>query len=103
MCYGKSFKYEEGISETRPDFEMLEGINKDSTFDDIVSRLGEPQKIIIMTTDNQPINYKDCHFQLYYNVYTPALPNGKLVFNIRSVINGDEPPDFLLDVSFHLQ
>ena len=103
MCYGKSFKYEEGISETRPDFEMLEGINKDSTFDDIVSRLGEPQKIIIMTTDNQPINYKDCHFQLYYNVYTPALPNGKLVFNIGSVINGDEPPDFLLNVSFHLQ
>lgn len=103
MCYENTVKYQEGISPTRPNFEMLEGINKDSTLDDIISRLGEPNKIILMTTDNQPMNYKDCIIQLYYRVHTPSLPNGKLVFNIRPVLNNTMPADFLTDISFALQ
>lgn len=103
MCYENTFKYQEGISPTRPDFEMIEGINKDSTLDDIISRLGEPNKIILMTTDNQPMNYKDCVIQLYYKVTTPSLPNGELVFNIQPVLNNDTPSDFLTDISFALQ
>lgn len=103
MCYENTIKYQEGISPTRPDFEMLEGINKDSTLDDIISRLGEPNKIILMTTDNQPMDYKDCTIQLYYKFFIPSLPNGELVFNIQPVLNGDAPPDFLTDVSFALQ
>ena len=103
MCYEHTVKYQEGISPTRPDFEMIEGINKDSTLDDIISRLGEPNKIILMTTDNQPMNYKDCVIQLYYKVYTPSLPNGELVFNLRPVLNNIAPEDFLTDVSFALQ
>lgn len=103
MCYENTVKYQEGISPTRPDFEMIEGINKDSTLDDIISRLGEPNKIILMTTDNQPMNYKDCVIQLYYKVYTPSLPNGELVFNLRPVLNNTAPSDFLTDVSFALQ
>ncbi len=103
MCYEKTVKYQEGISPTRPDFEMIEGINKDSTLDDIISRLGEPNKIILMTTDNQPMNYKDCVIQLYYKVYTPSLPNGYLVFNLRPVLNNTAPSDFLTDISFALQ
>ena len=102
-CYEKTFRYQEGISPTRPDFEMIEGINKDSTLDDIISRLGEPNKIILMTTDNQPMNYKDCIIQLYYNVHTPSLPNGKLVFNLHPVLNNTTPSDFLTDISFSLQ
>lgn len=102
-CYEKTFRYQEGISPTRPDFEMLEGINKDSTLDDIISRLGEPNKIILMTTDNQPMNYKNCVIQLFYKVYTPSLPNGELVFNLRPVLNNTAPPDFLTDISFALQ
>ncbi len=102
-CYEKTFRYQEGISPTRPDFEMIEGINKDSTLDDIISRLGEPNKIILMTTDNQPMNYKDCIIQLYYKVYTPSLPNGKLVFNLHPVLNNTTPSDFLTDISFALQ
>ena len=103
MCYENTVRYQEGISPTRPDFEMIEGINKDSTLDDIISRLGEPNKIILMTTDNQPMNYKDCVIQLYYKVYTPSLPNGELVFNIQPVLNNTAPADFLTDVSFALQ
>ena len=103
MCYENTVKYQEGISPTRPDFEMIEGINKDSTLDDIISRLGEPNKIILMTTDNQPMNYKDCVIQLYYKVYTPSLPNGELVFNLRPVLNNTAPSDFLTDISFALQ
>lgn len=103
MCYENTFKYQEGISPTRPDFEMIEGINKDSTLDDIISRLGEPNKIILMTTDNQSMNYKDCIIQLYYKVYTPSLPNGELVFNLQPVLNNTAPPDFLTDISFALQ
>lgn len=103
MCYENTVKYQEGISPTRPDFEMIEGINKDSTLDDIISRLGEPNKIILMTTDNQAMNYKDCIIQLYYKVATPSLPNGELVFNIRPVLNRKAPADFLTDVSFALQ
>lgn len=103
MCYEHVSKYQEGISPTRPDFEMLEGINKDSTLDDIISRLGEPNKIILMTTDNQPMSYKDCIIQLYYNVTTPTLPNGELVFNIMPVLNNTAPSDFLTDISFALQ
>jgi len=102
-CYEKTFRYQEGISPTRPDFEMLEGINKDSTLDDIISRLGEPNKIILMTTDNQPMNYKNCVIQLFYKVYTPSLPNGELVFNLRPVLNNTAPSDFLTDISFALQ
>ena len=103
MCYEHTVKYQEGISPTRPEFEMIEGINKDSTLDDIISRLGEPNKIILMTTDNQPMNYKDCIIQLYYKVTTPSLPNGELVFNIRPVLNNTAPSDFLTDISFALQ
>ena len=102
-CYEKTLKYQEGISPTRPDFEMIEGINKDSALDDIISRLGEPNKIILMTTDNRPMNYKDCIIQLYYKVYTPSLPNGELVFNLRPVLNNTAPSDFLTDISFALQ
>ena len=102
-CYEKTFRYQEGISPTRPDFEMIEGINKDSTLDDIISRLGEPNKIILMTTDKQPMNYKDCVIQLYYKVYTPSLPNGELVFNLQPVLNNTTPSDFLTDISFALQ
>ncbi len=102
-CYEKTIKYQEGISPTRPDFEMIEGINKDSTLDDIISRLGEPNKIILMTTDNQPINYKDCLIQLFYDLYIPSLPNGSLVFNLRPVLNNTAPSDFLTDISFALQ
>jgi len=103
MCYENTFRYQEGISPTRPDFEMIEGINKDSTLDDIISRLGEPNKIILMTTDNQPMNYKDCVIQLYYKVYIPSLPNGELVFNLQPVLNNTTPSDFLTDISFALQ
>ncbi len=103
MCYENTVRYQEGISPTRPDFEMIEGINKDSTLDDIISRLGEPNKIILMTTDNQPMNYKDCVIQLYYKVYIPSLPNGELVFNLRPVLNNTTPSDFLTDISFALQ
>jgi len=103
MCYENTFRYQEGISPTRPDFEMIEGINKDSTLDDIISRLGEPNKIILMTTDNQPMNYKDCIIQLYYKIYTPSLPNGELVFNLQPVLNNTAPSDFLTDISFALQ
>lgn len=103
MCYENTVKYQEGISPTRPDFEMIEGINKDSTLDDIISRLGEPNKIILMTTNNQTMNYKDCVIQLYYKVTTPSLPNGELVFNIRPVLNNNTPSDFLTDISFALQ
>ena len=103
MCYENNVRYQEGISPTRPDFEMIEGINKDSTLDDIISRLGEPNKIILMTTDNQPMNYKDCIIQLYYKVHTPSLPNGELVFNIQPVLNNTAPADFLTDISFALQ
>ena len=103
MCYENTVRYQEGISPTRPDFEMIEGINKDSTLDDIISRLGEPNKIILMTTDNQPMNYKDCIIQLYYKVHTPSLPNGELVFNIQPVLNNTAPADFLTDISFALQ
>ena len=103
MCYENTFRYQEGISPTRPDFEVIEGINKDSTLDDIISRLGEPNKIILMTTDNQPMNYKDCVIQLYYKVYIPSLPNGELVFNLQPVLNNTTPSDFLTDISFALQ
>ncbi|HAY96809.1 MAG TPA: hypothetical protein DCY23_00475 [Ruminococcaceae bacterium] len=82
---------------------MIEGINKDSALDDIISRLGEPNKIILMTTDNRPMNYKDCIIQLYYKVYTPSLPNGELVFNLQPVLNNTAPSDFLTDISFALQ
>ena len=102
-CYEKVFKYQEGISPTRPDFEMIEGINKDSTLDDIISRLGEPNRIILMTIDNQPMDYKDCIIQLYYKVYIPSLPNGRLVFNLQPVLNNTVPSDYLTDISFVLQ
>ena len=102
-CYGNTVRYQEGISPTRPDFEMLEGINKDSTLDDIISRLGEPNKMTLMTTDNQPMNYKGNIMQLYYKIYTPYLPNGRMVFTIMPVLNGDAPSDFLTDISYSLQ
>lgn len=102
-CYEDTFKYQEGISPTRPDFEMIEGINKDSTLDDIISRLGEPNKIILMTSNNQTINYKDCIIQLYYKVNIPSLPNGELVFNLQPVLNSNTPSDFLTSISFALQ
>ena len=102
-CYENTVRYQEGISPTRPDFEMLEGIHKDSTVDDIISRLGEPNKIMLYTTDNPRMNYKDCIIQLYYKVTTPSLPNGELVFNSQPVLNNDAPSDFLTDISFSLQ
>lgn len=102
-CYEETFKYQEGISPTRPDFEMIEGINKDSTIDDIISRLGEPNEIYLMTTDNKHMNYKDCNIQLHYKVYTSSLPNGDLTFNLQPVLNNTSPADFLTDLSLALQ
>lgn len=102
-CYEKTFRYQEGISPTRPDFEMIEGINKDSTLDDIISRLGEPNKIILLTSENTNYNWEDCVIQLFYKVTTPSLPNGELVFNLQPVLNNTTPSDFLTDISFALQ
>lgn len=102
-CYESNFRYQEGINPTRPNFEMMEGINKDSTLDDIISRLGEPNKIILMTTDYQAMNYKDCQIRVFYNVSTPSLPNGQLVFNLRPVLNNTAPSNYLTNISFPLQ
>ena len=102
-CYEDTFRYQEGISPTRPNFEILEGINKDSTLDDIISRLGEPNKIILLTSENTNYNWEDCVIQLFYKVTTPSLPNGELVFNLQPVLNNTTPPDFLTSVSFALQ
>lgn len=102
-CYEDTFRYQEGISPTRPDFEMIEGINKDSTLDDIISRLGEPNKIILLTSENTNYNWEDCVIQIFYKVTTPSLPNGELVFNLQPVLNNTTPPDFLTSVSFALQ
>ena len=103
MCYENTFRYQEGISPTRPDFEMIEGINKDSTLDDIISRLGEPNKIILLTSGNSNYNWEDCIIQLFYKVTTPSLQNGELVFNLQPVLNNTAPSDFLTDISFALQ
>ena len=102
-CYEDTFRYQEGISPTRPNFEILEGINKDSTLDDIISRLGEPNKIILLTSGNSNYNWEDCVIQLFYKVTTPSLPNGDLVFNLQPVLNNTAPPDFLTSASFDLQ
>ena len=103
LCYEYSGGYQEGINPTRPDFEMLEGINKDSTLDDIISRLGEPNNIILMTTDNQSTNHKDCVIYLCYKVSTPSLPNGKVTFTLYPVLNGEAPSDFLTVINFSLR
>ena len=102
-CYENTVRYNEGISPTRPDFEMLEGIHKDSTLDDIISRLGQPNTIILYFTHNQLINCKDCIIQLIYDVTTPSLPNGELVFILRPVLNSNTPSDFLTNTNFSLQ
>lgn len=91
------------ISPTRPNFEILEGINKDSTFDDVISRLGEPNTIMLYTYSYPRFNRKDCRIQLYYDIATPSLPNGSLVFNIEPFLNSDVPTDFLDGTSFSLQ
>lgn len=102
-CYEQTFEYQEGISPTRPDFEMLEGINKDSTVDDIISRLGEPNKIILLTDGNSNYNWENCIVQLFYKMHTPSLPNGELVFNLQPVLNNAAPSDFLKSAYFSLQ
>ncbi len=102
-CYDSSFRYQEGIRSTRPNFEMLEGIHKDSTLDDIISRLGAPSKMELCTTDHRDESRKDVQIRLSYDMKTPSLPNGRLVFTVRPVLNGDVPSDFLTDVSLALQ
>ena len=101
-CYEKKAVYREGISPTRPDFEMLEGINKDSLLDDIITRLGEPNRILVHTTENVQSSYKTAEIRLMYSIRTASLPNAFLVFNISPVLNGRVPSDYLTSATITL-
>lgn len=102
-CYEKTIKYQEGKRTTCPDFMLLQDIHKDSTVDDIITSLGDPDKIIIDTMYSKKSNHKNSLIQLYYNVKTSSIPNGRVVFNIRPVLDQNTPTDFLTAISFSLQ
>ena len=105
LCYERSNVYIEGISPTRPDFEMLEGINVDSTLDDIISRLGAPDQFRIYTIHNTITGYKDCSMYIDYYIENPFSKKGYLIFGIEANGNYTDatPPSFitLADMMLH--
>lgn len=100
-CYEKSQIYLEGISPTRPDFEFIGGLNKDSTIDDLISSLGAPQTINVSFTDTG--SYKNAYIQFVYNISFPGRPDGRLGFNFNPVLKIDKPSDYLESAYIHLQ
>ncbi|MBR6682458.1 MAG: hypothetical protein IKL40_05695, partial [Clostridia bacterium] len=100
-CYEKKLIYQEGISPTRPDFEFVGRLNKDSTIDDMITSLGAPEKIYVSFTDTG--SYKNAYLQFCYNISSPEIPNGRIVFNFYPVKTVDTPSDFLESASISLQ
>lgn len=103
MCYDTSTNYQEGICETCPSFSFMGGINNNSTLDDIITKLGEPNKIIFLS---KYVSYSNCtmnDMQLYYSLATPKYPDAELVLNVLPVTNSNTPTDFLFtaSISFH--
>lgn len=93
---------QEGLKASQPDFDILEGINKNSTVDDVVLRLGEPNHFNIMAIDNDAPFYDWCIIQLSYDVVTDELPNGSIWFTFFSSEKTDSP-ETLEGVSYSLQ
>lgn len=103
MFYEHKLIYGEGISYSVPEIDMLHGINKNSTLDDIISRLGTPNKMYVYYTESLISNYRNCHLQLYFNFATSEIPNGYFICNIYPVTNRVTPSDFLEHFTIVLQ
>ncbi len=93
---------QEGIRSTRPDFDIMEGINKDSSIDDVVLRLGEPNHINIAAIDNDGPFYDWCLIQLAYDIVTPTIPNGSIWFTFMSSAKSDAPTESLESVNYSI-
>ncbi len=101
--YANTLKYQEGIRYTAPELDILYGINKNSTLDDIISRLGAPNTMHVYYTENKRSNYRDSHITLRFYFGTPTFPNADVNINIFPVTNNTTPSDFVLSISVSLQ
>lgn len=88
--YGDSLDDQEGTNPVWPDFEMLEGINKDSTLDDIILRLGEPNQIRLYTFYNKDTGHKDCNIYIQYYIKSRLSSKGYIKFDVYSVLDNTD-------------
>lgn len=103
LFYEDRLVFEEGKRRTAPKVDVLYGINNNSTLDDIISRLGTPNRLIVHFNENEEMNYRTSSIQAYFNFSTPEIPNGYFICNIYPVTNRVTPSDFLVHFSIVLQ
>lgn len=94
-CYEKTALYEDGISPTRPNFVMLEYVNKDLTLDDVIYYLDMPNRMLLFTTENKRTGQKRAEIRLMYALGTSPSSNEQLVLRFSPMFNSDRPSDFL--------
>lgn len=91
FCCIESSNGQEGLKASQPEFDIMEGINKNSSIDDVVLRLGEPNYIKIAAINNEPPFYDWCMIQLAYDIVTPTIPNGSIWFTFMSSEKSNSP------------
>lgn len=89
------------INPSRPDYKMFESISKDSTVDDIIAKLGEPNTIYFSTLYNLDADYRNTTIQLLYDVKDGVVPEGILCINCKPVLEKDNPVDFITNISYN--
>jgi len=90
-------RYEfKGISSAYLDFELFGKINKHSTLDEIITELGEPNRIVLTTNRYD----KDCTIELVYDVLTASSEYATMYFYVKPISESNTAPDFLVYCSF---
>ena len=85
-----------GISSAYLDFELFGKINKHSTLDEIITELGEPNRIVLTTNRYD----KDCTIELVYDVLTASSEYATMYFYVKPISESNTAPDFLVYCSF---
>lgn len=99
-CYDRTKEQQGGVNPTRAPFEMLEGINKDSTLDEVISRLGDPNKLSLHTWDVR--NQKDCLIHMEYDIAVSSSLKGTLVIRFVPTLSNNTLSNFMSYITFVL-
>ena len=79
-CVDSPYDTYMGVSSLNPEIEMMGGITKTATIDDVISLLGEPSRMRVKAVDLEDPNSDYCIIYLDYAVVTEEIPNGSLIF-----------------------
>lgn len=87
------------VNTTLPNFEIIKGINKDSTLDEIVSKLGPPEYIMADFSEQPQRDRYDYSIKISYELTAKYCPKLKLTIDINPLLNNGAPSDLIKDIT----